>query len=207
LNAVLARLRGDRRLALILGTILLAAVLMVAFSLTRPEPLSFTPTTTAIPLPDSAGFRITIDASAPDQWRFYSLRQHRQLDRPAPGEWDLALRRFGIATNGGPGFAGAGSAGILDPADQPPALQQTSADTSKSGFGKWYNYSFTSHLLTPKPLRYRVLAADGTPFEVRILSYYCPGANPGCITLEYTPTAGRTAGRTAGQSGNRAIGQ
>jgi hypothetical protein len=39
----------------------------------------------------------------------------------------------------------------------------------------------------PKPVTYRVRAADGVLYSVRILSYYCPGAQPGCLTLEYQP--------------------
>jgi hypothetical protein len=186
--AALEWLRRERAAVRLIAGLLVLAALLVAHSLTRPEPPSFPPTEAAIVV-DAATHtrRLTVDASDPAAWRFVSLRQGRLLDEPRPLEWDLALRRFHIGTNGGPGFAGAGAAGILDPSEQPSALRQTSADTTESGFGKWYDYGFTSHLLTPKPLTYSVLAADGSRHRLRILSYYCPGAQPGCITIEYSP--------------------
>jgi hypothetical protein len=133
-----------------------------------------------------SGFRATIDAGAENHWRYFSLRTGQLLEKPHALDWDLAFRRFHIATNGGPGFAGQGAAGAVDPKTGAIELQQTSADSTKSGFGKWYNYGFSSHLLTPKPLRYVVHAADGTPYTLRILSYYCPDAVPGCITIAYS---------------------
>ncbi|MGH7468115.1 MAG: HmuY family protein [Longimicrobiales bacterium] len=181
-------IRRERVAILIISLLVLAALGLIAASLSRPEPPSFPVANDAI-LIDAAQRtrRLTIDASDPVAWRFLSLREGRVLAQPGPLAWDLAVRRFHIATNGGPGLAGSGAAGVVAAMDQPPALQQTSADTTKSGFGKWYDYGFTSHLLTPKPLTYSVLAADGSRYTVRILSYYCPGAQPGCITIEYSP--------------------
>ena len=179
-------MREHWRLALVSTTLVTAAVVYVAFALAREEPLSYPPTAAQL-VTDSTGdyYRATIEAGDENRWRFFSLRTGQLLQKPAALDWDLAFRRFHIATNGGPGFAGQGAAGI-DSGEQPPALQQTSADSTRSGFGKWYNYGFSSHLLTPKPLTYRVLAADGTAYTLRILSYYCPGATPGCITIAYS---------------------
>ena len=164
------------------------AVFYVASALIKPEPLSFPVTTQAQLVTDSTGhqeYRATIDAGDETRWRFFSLRTGTLLEKPFALDWDLAFRRFHIATNGGPGFAGQGAAGIQE-AGKPVTLQQTSADSTKSGFGKWYNYGFSSHLLTPKRLRYVVRAADGTMYNLRILSYYCPGPMPGCITIAYS---------------------
>jgi hypothetical protein len=179
--------REHWQLALVITALVTAAVVYVASALTREEPLSFAPAAAQL-VTDSAGgnyYRATINAGAENRWRFFSLRTGQLLEKPAALDWDLAFRRFHIATNGGPSFAGQGAAGS-EGSGQPPALQQTSADTTKYGFGKWYNYGFSSHLLTPKPLTYRVLAADGTAYTLRILSYYCPGATPGCITIAYS---------------------
>ena len=164
------------------------AIAFVTFSLRRPTPLSYEPTARAVATTDSMGrsvLRATIDASAENRWRFFSLARGELLDAPGPLDWDLAFRRFHIATNGGPGFAGAGAAGI-EGNGRPAELRQTNQDTTESGFGKWYEYGFTSHLLTPKPLAYRVHAADGVAYQLRIVSYYCPGASPGCVTIEYS---------------------
>ena len=164
---------------LILTVIVAAAVTLVAFSLTRPEPLSFAPTTRAVVVDSATGLkRLTIDATQEQAWRFVSLRADSAVSRPDRLDWDLAIRRFHIATNGGSGFAGQGAAGV-------DSLIATSRDSTKSGFGKWYDYGFTSHLLTPKRVTYRVRAADGMLYTMRILSYYCPGAQPGCLTFEY----------------------
>ncbi len=126
--------------------------------------------------------RLTVYATHERTWRFISLRADSMLTTPNRLEWDLAIRRFHIATNGGPGFVGQGAAGI-------DSMTVTSRDTTRSGFGKWYDYGFSSHLLTPKAVTYRVRAADGMLYAVRILSYYCPGAQPGCLTIEYQPVA------------------
>ena len=179
-------MREHWRLALVITTLVTAAVVYVASALTGEEPLSFAPSA-AQHVTDSTGgyYRATIDAGAENRWRFFSLRTGQLIEKPHALDWDLAFRRFHIATNGGPGFAGRGAAGI-ESGESPPALQQTSADSTKSGFGKWYNYGFSSHLLSPKALTYRVLAADGTAYTLRIISYYCPRATPGCITIAYS---------------------
>jgi len=181
-------LRRERVAASIIGVLILAAVAVVTISLARPAPLSFTAARNAV-LIDSITQtrRLTVDAGDAALWKFVSLRENSVLDHPGPLEWDLALRRFHIAPNGGPGFAGQGAAAVQDSLSKAVTWQLNSADTTKSGFGKWYNYSFTSHLLKPKPLTYAVRAADGTRYRVEIKSYYCPGPQPGCITLEYRP--------------------
>jgi hypothetical protein len=181
-HAILRFIKQEKVTSAIIGILVLSAIGVVATSLSRPEPPSYALTPQAVAVDETnTRKRMTIDASAELEWRFVSLRSGRLLDRPGPLEWDLAFRRFHIATNGGPGFAGAGAAGV-------DTMTQTSVDTTKSGFGKWYNYGFSSHLLTPKPVEYRVLAADASEYRLRILSYYCPGAKPGCITIEYHPS-------------------
>ena len=179
LSQLIGLARREWVTVLILAVIAAAAVAMVAFSITRPEPLSFAPTTRAVVVDSATGRkRLTIDATREQTWQFVSLRADSALTRPDPLGWDLAIRRFHISTNGGTGFAGKGAAGV-------DSLIATSQDTTRSGFGKWYDYGFTSHLLTPKPVTYRVRAADGMLYSIRILSYYCPGAQPGCLTFEY----------------------
>jgi hypothetical protein len=182
MNALFDFVRREKITSAIILVLIASAVGLVATSLSRPEPLSFPASTQAVTVDSARGRRrLTIDASDETRWRFVSLRRGEVLPQPATLDWDLGFRRFHIATNGGPGFAGSGAAGVT-------RLEQTSADTSKSGFGKWYNYGLTSHLLTPKPVEYLVLGADAARYRLRILSYYCPGATPGCITIEYEPT-------------------
>jgi len=58
-------------------------------------------------------------------------------------------------------------------------------DSANAAITRWYDYGFTSHLLTPKARVYAVRTADGRFAKLRLLSYYCPGPTPGCITFEY----------------------
>lgn len=55
----------------------------------------------------------------------------------------------------------------------------------------WYDYSYPSHLLTPKPRVYAARTADGRRAPVQFVGSYCPGALPGCVTFPYLyPGAG-----------------
>jgi len=49
----------------------------------------------------------------------------------------------------------------------------------------WYDYGFFSHVLRPKQHVFAVRTADGRYAKMEILSYYCPGSQPGCVTLRY----------------------
>jgi len=53
------------------------------------------------------------------------------------------------------------------------------------GLERWYRYGFFSHLLEPKDETYVIRTAEGRYAKLRILSYYCPQATPGCVTLVY----------------------
>ena len=113
---------------------------------------------------------------------------------PDPLGWDLAFRRFTILANGGPGLSGQG--GILDlgeisldsvtrvPTDGY-ATNEANAETANPAVARWYTYSWTSHILKPKPKVFAVRTADGHHGIFEILSYYCPGATAGCVTIRY----------------------
>jgi hypothetical protein len=59
------------------------------------------------------------------------------------------------------------------------------SDSTNPAIERWYDYGFLSHLLTPRPRVYAVRTADGRYAKLKILSYYCPGASPGCMTFRY----------------------
>ncbi len=183
--------------ALLIGALVALAVLLVAASLRRPEPPSYPPT---VAEPRAVGDSLigpvtyTIDASAPEDWRFFDFSRGSLVQDPAPLDWDLAFRRFNIATNGGDGFAGQGGALDLGEvafdsvARVPPEGYQESVarrDSVNAALGRWYDYGFTSHLLMPQPRVYALRTADGRYVKLEILSYYCPGAQPGCVTFRY----------------------
>jgi hypothetical protein len=113
---------------------------------------------------------------------------------PDPLGWDLAFRRFTILANGGPGLSGQG--GIVDLGEVPfdsvtrvptegYATNEANAETANPAIARWYTYSWTSHILKPKPKVFAARTADGRYAVFEILSYYCPGATAGCITIRY----------------------
>ena len=183
--------------ALVIGALVVAAVLLVAASLNRPEPPTYAPTAAA---PRDVGDALdgpvtyTIDASAPESWRYFDFSSGSLVESPSPTGWDLGFRRFNVIANGGEGFQGQGGAvaledvtfdavtGAPDGEYQPSVARR---DSANAAFDRWYDYGFSSHLLTPKPRVYVVRTADGRYAKLEILSYYCPGAQPGCITFRY----------------------
>lgn len=176
----------------------LLAILLVALSLRRPEPPSFAPS----PLePRPAGEElvgprtVTVDASEPDRWRHFSFVRGAVVEDPEAEGWDLAFRRFTVIANGGEAFPGAG--GLLDLG---PAELEEVGSVPESGYvgnrveqgdsvnpeiERWYDYSFLTHLLTPKPHVWAVRTADGRFAVLELLGYYCPGVRPGCVTFRY----------------------
>lgn len=173
-----------------------AAVVLVALSLRREPPVAYVPTA---PEPREAGdslvgpVRVTVDASAADRWVYFDFSRGSVVEVPGPTDWDLAFQRFKVMVNGGAGFEGRGaarelSATRLDSVSVIPAsgfAAVEGADSVNPGLARWYHYGFTSHLLTPRERVYAVRTADGRYAVLRFLSYYCPGATPGCMTFEY----------------------
>jgi hypothetical protein len=191
------------RTVLVVGAVCaLLLVVVVGMTLRRPEPPSFEPTPvqprpvgTALVGPEL----ITIDATDSRRWQFFSFAQRSVVANPGPRDWDLAFRRFQVIANGGAGFAGDG--GVLDlgevafddvtvvPEDGYVATTARS-DSANAAIGRWYRYSFTSHLLTPQRRVYAVRTADGRYAKLEFAGYYCPGAEPGCVTFRYSYQGG-----------------
>jgi len=177
--------------AAVLGTVLIAAIILVGASLRRPPIDGFAPTTQPI---EAAGrLRFTINATDPDRWVFFDFDSGRAVERPGPTDWDIAFQRFRVITNGGPSFAGDGAAADLGEVafDSASVMRadwtetRVRSDSTNDAIGRWYRYSWTSHLLTALPRSYAVRTAAGKTVRLRFVSYYCPGATPGCVTFEY----------------------
>lgn len=184
--------------AAVIGAVLaLLTIVLVAFSLRTPTVQEYAPT----PIhPRNVGTRlvgpdtVTVDARNPDRWIFFDFSRASVVEDPGPTGWDLAFRRFHVIANGGGGFAGEG--GIRDlgpvPFDSVETLPaggyvptEAGSDSTHPAIARWYDYGWTSHLLTPRPGVFAVRTADGRHAKLELLGYYCPEARPGCPTFRY----------------------
>jgi hypothetical protein len=186
------------REAVAIGAVLaLIAAILVGMIIRRPPPPSFVPSPIqANPAGEALiGPEIrTVEATDGARWIYFSFQMGSVVETYGPLDWDLAFRRFQVIANGGERFAGRG--GILDlgPVDfdsvravpgegYEPTVART--DSVNAAIADWYDYSFFSHLLTPRPHVYAVRTADGRYAKMELLGYYCPGATPGCMTFRY----------------------
>ena len=192
-----ASLRPPTAAVVIIGLILIAAVIFVVSSLRRSTPLTFYPV--SVVDPQEVGDRLvgpslfTVDGRG-DEPTLFDFSTGSVVESPDPLGWDLAFRRFTILANGGPDFAGRGGIldlGIisLDSLTSVPtngyAMNTPGREVSNAATTQWYDYSWTSHILSPKPNVFAVRTADSRYAVFQILSYYCPAAQAGCTTIRY----------------------
>ncbi|MBI4420811.1 MAG: HmuY family protein, partial [Gemmatimonadetes bacterium] len=130
---------------------------------------------------------VTIDATAPAQWRFFGFTRGL-LTPPDTAGWDLAVRRFHLIVAEGGGVVRVDTV-AFDGLREAPATGYVPTtfgrDSTNPVLARWYRYSTVSHLLRPKPLTYVIRARDGRYAKLEFLSYYCPGPQPGCVTFRY----------------------
>jgi len=186
------------RTILIVAIIVLAGAAFVATTLLRRPPLEgFAPTPE---LENAAGdtlvgpVQYTINASAPERWVFFDFVRGRIVPRGDALGWDLAFQRFHIIANGGPGFDGRGGIrdlgevafdSVIEVPEDGYMVTEPKSDSTNPAIARWYRYGWSSHLLQPKPHVYAVRTSDGRYAKLQILSYYCTGAIPGCLTFRY----------------------
>jgi hypothetical protein len=191
----------SRRGSLVIAGLGLAAVVLVVLSIRRPELPEFAPSPVfsgegpADTLDPAAPRLLTIDATDPERWRYVDLTRGTVVETPAPDAWDLAFRRFEVRVNGGAGSAAHGGIVPLEevtldsvrsvPAAGYEGMSANGRDTTHAVLDGWYSYSFTTHVLRPEPRTYAVRTAGGRHAALEFVSYYCPGAQPGCVTLRY----------------------
>lgn len=175
----------------------LAAGVFVFLSVRRPPMATYAPT---LPVPRDVGHALTgpllytVDATSPEQWRYFSFRLGSVLENAGPTDWDLAFRRYQIIANGGPRFAGAGGvvdlgAVVFDDVKSVPdagyQVTEGDAEPRNPALAGWYSYSYFSHVLAPRRRVWAVRLADGRYAKVEFVSYYCPNTQPGCLTFRY----------------------
>ena len=130
----------------------------------------------------------TVDATAPDTWRYFSFRLGSVVDESGQQGWDLAFRRYAIIAGAGSGILDLGEVRFDDVRTVPTAGylgNEGSGDLRNPAIAAWYQYGFFSHVLSPKPHVWAVRTADGRYAKLEIVGYYCPGAHPGCLTFRY----------------------
>jgi hypothetical protein len=169
---------------------------IVAMSLSRPDPTVFSfsdPILRQLPDGFSGPDTVTLDARDGTKWTLIDLGTG--VVGSSGNAWDLGVRRHRLIVNGGDGLDG--GAGVMrlevpfEEVREAPAEGYTGSrvtpggDTIQAVLDDWYSYDFFSHLLKPDPVTFVLQTADGSYAKLRILSYYCPGPEPGCFTIEY----------------------
>jgi hypothetical protein len=181
------------RLAPTLGvTMTLAvAVTLVAFTLRPRDVPTFAPTPPA-PQEAPAGLvgpvLYTVDATAPETWRHFSLRLGSVVETAGSPHWDLGFRRYAIIAGPGAGILDLGQKRFEEVITVPSGGYQANegaADPRNPAIAGWYEYGFFSHVLTPKRRVWAVRTADGRYAKLAMIGYYCQGAQPGCVTFRY----------------------
>lgn len=175
---------------LIAVTVVFAAVLVfvVVSALVPHRVATFAVPTSPHPhVPPLVVDTVTIAAGDPERWQFFSVTRGL-LTAPDTAGWDLAVRRFHVIVAPG-GEAIRLDAVPFDTLAMAPAggyvATSFTGDTTNPAFARWYRYSMFSHLLTPDRAVFVVHGRDDRYTKLEILSYYCPGPEPGCLTFRY----------------------
>ena len=194
----------DRRKAtpawlLAVGALFLVTILFILVSsVSRPDPPVYALTTLEPrepPIGAAGPDTVTLDARSGDRWTQFDLETRSITTDPTT--WDIAVKRHRLIVNGGEGFAAQAGVQVIDPGDGElgdlleesfePSRVTGGGDTVSAVLDDWYDYSFFSHLLEPASGKaFAVRTAEGNFARLRVLSYYCPGPEPGCMTVEYT---------------------
>lgn len=182
------------------GVFVLAVAYLVASSLVRPSPPTRVPSSLS---PDEVGDSlvedrvVTLDTRNREEWRRFDFSRGAPVPGARGSEWDLAARRYRLIVNGGEQFAG--RAGVVslgtvpfDSVRRAPAegyrgtRRDPGGDPEHPVLDGWYRYDFFSHLLLSRGRVFAVRTADGRYAKVAVVSYYCPGPEPGCLTIRYS---------------------
>jgi hypothetical protein len=144
--------------------------------------------------------RITLDAVSMDEWVLFDLVEGRIVEGDFSSEgWDIAFRRTKLLTNSGvtnpDGPGGAYDLGevpleeAMAPATFSFAEDHLGGDDAdepeNEQAGRWYSYSFITHIVSTKPNTYLIRTGERLDALVQFDSYYCDDEESGCITFRY----------------------
>lgn len=160
----------------------------LASAFVRPEVPAFEPSPVTPHLPPDTLIvdTLTVDARDTHAWQFVDFARRSVVVPPDTAGWTLALRRFDLVPSGA-----AVDLGIIafDSVRSVPAaglvLSEFSRDTTNGALHRWYAYSFVTHIMSPNGHVYGIRTRDGRFAKLEVLSYYCPGAEAGCVTFRY----------------------
>lgn len=144
--------------------------------------------------------RTTIDASDEAEWVYLDVDTGAEAS-PDDASWDLGFRRFDIIVNGGINGDGGIEVAFVEAADfesitAVPADATWSSDAADGEdenedpdlvFGDWYDYDFTTHVLTPKDRVYLVRSSDGAVFKWQFADYYSMAGTSGFPKFYWAP--------------------
>lgn len=175
--------------AVLVGAVVGMAMVLVGLTVRTPAVPTYAPTPPAL---REAGQGLvgpvlyTVDATAPDVWRYFSFRLGSVVEGVA--DWDLAFRRYSIIAGAGAGILDLGPARLEDVRTVPATgyvANEGRAEPRNAAIASWYRYGFFSHVLSPKAQVWAVRTAAGRYAKLEMVGYYCPGARPGCPTFRY----------------------
>ena len=170
------------------GLFVVIMVLLLTPSVIKPKVPVYLPAAPGVTR-DSAGTSVdtlTVDAGEEHRWSFVDLDRGAVVLPPDTAGWDLMLRRFHFIPSGG--IVNLGPQVFDSVTSLPDTGYQASRfarDTVNPVTERWYTYSYFSHLLSPKRDVFALRTRDGRYATLQILSYYCPGPTPGCVTFRY----------------------
>lgn len=147
--------------------------------------------------------RTIIDATSEEAWVWLDLESRAQVDIAEPqtsDAWDLGFLRYNIAIDGGVSGPG-GMEGViledvhLDDVDEVPSGPWVSdlADSEDHGDDPdyvtkdWYDYDFTTHVLSPKAIVYVVRSVEGNAFAFEVVEYYDDAGASGWLQIRWKP--------------------
>ncbi len=151
---------------------------------------------------EGTGQRTVIDATDEEAWVYFDLETGTELEVDDPmtdPDWDLAFKRFHVATNGGISGAAGAEVAVLEAAfddiTQVPAdgfrVDEPDGDDDNDDpdyvFADWYDYNFMTHVLTPKALTYVVLTGSGNAFKIAFERYYDDAGTSATPTFAWMP--------------------
>lgn len=168
------------------GVFVVAIAGLVAASVARPSVATFAPSPPGAAHRPGAADTVTLDASDGARWIFFDLAAGRALVPPDTAGWDLAVRRFHVIVADAAANLGAADFDSVAAAPDSGFVRTVAArDTTNAAIERWYRYGMLTHLLTPRGDVHVVRGRDGSHAKVEILSYYCPGVQPGCLTFRW----------------------